>query len=293
MFTRKIFSEAFRLLLLISTWYSPKALKSNIKAVSHARSAGILHINRGISWFAKQYVIRLVQGTIVSWSILGLITFVIGSMAWTCHSFIVPLIDPNLVKSIPFSVYDIFKGLAYLMSLSCGWLLIVTLNHFSDVVSMFSEHTGSAGGILLTSLSYVYVVCVNTGYDFILTLFTNPRELFSTVAVLELVTTYQTICEFAQSFINSFAYYLWTPLGDLIKVVTGAFGLGFGKAISFLGNCIVVSWTYGIDLLAGVITPQGHPYIQPIFDSLSRKIATGIAVTILVWILRVFLGFPL
>jgi len=288
----KIISQAFRLILSISTWYSPLALRRNLRVVKHARNAGILHITRGITFFSRKYVLGLIKGTLVSWALLGTFTSVIGSLAWACHSLIIPLIDPNLVSTIPFSVYDVFQGLAYVMSLSCGWLLLVTLNHFSDVVSMFSEHSGNAGGILLTALAYIHVVCVNTGYEFILTLFTNPRELFSTVAVLELVTTYQTICEFSQSLLNLSVSYLWSPLGDLIRCGFEAFGLGFGKTISFLGNCIVTGWGYSIDLIAGLITPQGHTFLQPVFDSLSRKIATGIAVTILLWILRVFLGFP-
>jgi hypothetical protein len=279
------------LLLKISKWYSPQALKFNLAAVKQARQSGILHLNRAAPWFSRGLVTQMVKGTLVSWSILSFLTLIVGSVVWTFHSFVIPLIDPNLVSAIPFSVYDIFQGLAYLMSLSCGWLLIVTFNHFGDVVSMFSEHNTS-GGFLLTALSYIYVVCVNTGYEFILTLFTNPRELFSTVAVLELVTTYDSICDLLLSLNNFVTGYLWTPLGDVIKVLTGAFGLGIGKSISFIGNCIVVGWTYGIDLIAGIITPQGPSIFQPIFDSLSRKIATGIAVTIIIWILRVFLGFP-
>jgi len=189
------------------------------------------------------------------------------------------------------SLGEFCNMLSYLWALSFGWFMMVSVNHWNDIVGIYM-HCHTAGDFFSTACAHLYTVNYLMLKNFLYILVTNPSMLLETVAAKEFILFSDTIHAGAHQawlLINNHIPLYLNPLWDFIGNCASASYLWITSKI---GAGVGWYWSSLTGMISLAITPIVPVFIQPYVTELFSKVASGIALSLTVWILRIFLGFP-
>ena len=211
------------------------------------------------------------------------------------------------VNWFPYSLTDISSIFVMLWSVSGAWLALVSFNHWNEIQAILVHTTadGSYASYLGSFLALWHVLVVDFSVDFFSTLLSHPTQLIDTRAVHEFILLWDNVSigfDYIRTqlgpiwftFVNwitsyelgSFLYKMVSLTGALINSIL----LGVS---SWISQTLWSGWSMLVTSIQGVITPvTGSTFIQPIVDGIMKPIASAVAVSMILWILRVFFGFP-
>jgi hypothetical protein len=131
--------------------------------------------------------------------------------------------------------------------------------------------------------------------EFIQTLWSNPSGLGNTKAVCEIIlawSNFSFVMCYTYSMILQFVWTLSPFLSGLIQNSVGAIGEGSSVVLTYISSSAFAAFGYVVSTIHHLITPEVPGIFQGSVDSVFRPLASTIAVSILLWVLRYFLGFP-
>lgn len=76
----------------------------------------------------------------------------------------------------------------------------------------------------------------------------------------------------------------FATVGDLCSRLASSCGTWLGAQISFV-------WTSYCTWVTGMLTPNTHPFIQPVVDTVIQPVSKMIAASLLLWIIRMLFGW--
>jgi len=81
-------------------------------------------------------------------------------------------------------------------------------------------------------------------------------------------------------------------IGYPLALVGGVVSSLWTWSLTHFQHTLSVSWNVLTSTISGFITPTVNPIFQPVVTSIFSRMSTLIAGTILMWLIRVILGFP-
>lgn len=199
----------------------------------------------------------------------------------------------SFLDSINLSWDKVQTFAAWCFTFSLGWTLVVFCNHAADIVSLVIQH-GESGFVssLGAIVAFLWVTNVSMWCNFFEIIFTNPSLLFTSLPTIEfrlLLDTFTYLPTVGWNWLTNHTSDLLSPVMGLI----GSFVRDcYYQSIDFIGGLITSSWSWLTVSIASYITPNVPSFMQPAVDKVFQSIATGIAISLVWWILRTFLGFP-
>lgn len=242
-------------------------------------------------FFKQNYIMKvlfLLLGSQVLIGILGLVTisglFGIGKIIGFL-GIKIPWYHSLVTSSITM--------FSWLWSVSCVWLLILSVNHWNDLcVLVVQADPGDLVAWLSLLCSYFWVGTFNMAWDFFSTLIHDPQNLLNTKAIWEIVLLKDTIGGFSLWAHNSLISVLPSVFTPVLVSIKSYIGLTYNTLTSFIGSSVTWVWTSLVSSIATTITPIVHPVIQPVVTQIGQGVASAIGVSIILWILRILFGFP-
>jgi hypothetical protein len=210
----------------------------------------------------------------------------------------------HYINYSPISLQDVASFLSWIWAASGVWLVLVTFNHWNEITSMLVTATaaGDISSYLSSFLALWYVTTFDMALEFFRKLISSPMDIMNTRAVYEIVLLWDNV-EIMYGSIWTFwiqpviGYITSYPLGSFFYdnlVNVGALIQTFGLGVKSLSSTVLSSgWTWLNTSILGVITPTtGSTLLQPMVDNIMKPIASALSISIIVWVLRVFFGWP-
>lgn len=240
------------------------------------------------SWKFLWRIIRFYIG-LQLW-ILGGVTF-LGLIVYSLHGLSVSAGLSSYHSWIPFSLSDLATFTGYLILLCSGWSLMVIFNHWNDMAVLLFQNTDILSTITAIA-SYFWVVNVSVLVDFIRVLLTDPVSLPSTVVIKEIILMIDNIGGGSSYVYNLILTKLPLAIGNPFALVGGVVSSLWTWSLIHFQYAMLASWNVLTSTISGFITPTVNPIFQPVVTSIFSRVSTLIAGTILMWLIRVILGFP-
>lgn len=193
---------------------------------------------------------------------------------------------------LPFGLTELSKFLTWIWSISGLWTLLVTINHWNDVVNLLTTMGTDFSSISAALCSYWYVTNLSIGTEFFSVLLTHPKDLLDTRAIYELILMVDNVGQVSNLFYNSVSAYLPTFITSVLDVGRTWVAWGWSNMVLHIGHAISTSWIYLVSGIANAITPQVPVIIQPVVTSIFHGVATSIGISLVLWFIRSIFGFP-
>lgn len=195
-----------------------------------------------------------------------------------------------LCTYIPFSGPDILTFIMKVGMFCTGWTIMVLYNHWDMINVIFDINNTGVLSALSTLAGQLYVINIDMIGDFVITVFTNPSGLLNTAFVFEIQSTFIHLGQSSQDVWNYSINNGPTILQPIINLIGSSLSTLCSHLSSWIGFSISTSWKWIVGGIQSGITPTCPTFIQPIIDPIFRSIATGIASSIVLYILRLILG---
>lgn len=197
----------------------------------------------------------------------------------------------NWLSWLPFSISDLTSVLSHILVLTFAWSGMVFTNHWGEIISMLTEYnTWSA--FIGAAFAFYRVTVIDMGSEFFSVLLSNPIDLFSTKVILETLLFIDVI---TGSIYHVTTFVIgWVPgfLSYPLVWISANIHFTYSVIISTMSSFINSSWSFLVDGIAGVITPHVPSVIAPAVNAVFHKVASGIAISFLLWLFRLFIGLP-
>jgi hypothetical protein len=243
------------------------------------------------AYFRPRYVLRILLFLGIANTLVMLSLMVVSVIAASIKGHLISSGYSSWLSSVPVSLEDVLHTLSMLFQASIMWSLVVTFNHWNDIVSLVMQLPSSDWiSLVSAAASYWWVINVSTLSTFFSVLWENPMSIGNTMFIQEWILMGDNFIAALSSVFDWVLSFNFTPhtLIQLVKdmTISGLKWLGQSTS-SILGT----GWNWIVVTIHGFIGPADSGLFSPLIQPVTHKVSQLLAGYIIWLLIRWFIGF--